>query len=633
MATTTKAFKITVDTSAATEGVDKTTKSVKELDKQTKKTSKDMKKGLNSASDSAQKLGGAMGGATGAAVSFATGITSMTKAAIAFIATPLGLLLAGIAVTIAAVKAAFSDSEEGQNKYAKLMAVIGVVVGNLRDLLADFGEKVIEVFENPQQALEDFGKLVKENIVNRFNGLLELVPALGEAINLVFKGQFKEAATVAADAAVKATLGVEDFTAKTLEAVEATKAFIEVTKAEAEEGAKVADMRAKADKIERQLLVDRSKAEGKIAELRLKARQEDQFSAEERKAAINEAIVLQDGLLKAETEVLELRAEAQTLENTFSRSNKENLDKEAKAIAAVNRQTATRLNTQRQFQRELNTINAQLRAEESKAANERKKEQEESAKAEMEIRKSLADAKIELIKEEEEREIEKAKLDLERRLEKIQGDSEIELELRKALEEVTGAEIQSIRDNYAAEGLEKKKEGDAALLAEEKKVFDTRVKVAQDLGSILGSIATIIGNQSREAVVAGKILAVAEIAINTAVGVAKAIQAGAGLPFPANIPAIVSGVAAVVAGIASAVTTLNGSNVPGPQAAAPSTPNISAAASAAPSFNPVSTNTTELGNTEAAELAPIQAFVVETQLTGSQENVNQIEGQASFGGG
>ena len=35
---------------------------------------------------------------------------------------------------------------------------------------------------------------------------------------------------------------------------------------------------------------------------------------------------------------------------------------------------------------------------------------------------------------------------------------------------------------------------------------------------------------------------------------------------------------------------------------------------------------------KAAELAPIQAFVVETQITGNQENVNQIEGQAEFGG-
>ena len=627
MATKKVAFKVEVDTSDASKSVDKTKASVKDLGKQTKKTSSDMKKGFKGASDNAKQLGGQMGGATGAAVSFATGIKSMTKAAVAFIATPLGLLLAGIAVTIAAVKAAFTDSEEGQNKYARIMAQIGVVVGNLRDLLADFGEKVIAAFENPQESLRAFGQLVKKNIVNRFEGLVELIPQLGEAVQALFKGDFGQAGKIALDATAKVALGVEDITEKTLAAVEATKEFIKVTQEEVAEGAKVADMRAKADKIERKLLVDRSKAEGKIAELRLKARQEDQFGAEERKAAINEAIVLQDGLLKAETEVLQLRAEAQTLENTFSRSNKENLDKEAKAIAAVNRQTATRLNTQRQFQRELNTINAQLRAEESKLANEKKKEQEDAAKAELALQKDLADAKIELIESEEEREIEKAELDLERRLAKIEGDSEIELELRKALEEVTGVEIQAIKDKYASEESEKKKAADAELLKQDQAVAKARQGVAQSLGSVLGSIASMINQQSKEGVIAAKVLAVAQIAIDTAVAITGAIAQAQSMPYPGNLVAIATGVAAVVAGIASAVTTLNTANVPGPSPPPPTPP----PPAPAPTSAGVTTNTTELGNTQQAQLAPIQAFVVETGITGSQQNITQIEGQATFG--
>jgi hypothetical protein len=67
------------------------------------------------------------------------------------------------------------------------MGVIGAITGNLMDLLADFGEKVIEVFENPKQAIEDFAKLIKENIVNRFEGLTELIPQLGKAITYYLK--------------------------------------------------------------------------------------------------------------------------------------------------------------------------------------------------------------------------------------------------------------------------------------------------------------------------------------------------------------------------------------------------------------------------------------------------------------
>ena len=98
------------------------------------------------------------------------------------------------------------------------------------------------------------------------------------------------------------------------------------------------------------------------------------------------------------------------------------------------------------------------------------------------------------------------------------------------------------------------------------------------------------------------------------------------------IAGIAAGIAAVTAGIVSAVTALDSANVPGPSAAGIAS-GASAGATAAPSFSPVTTNTTQLGNTQQAELAPVQAYVVETQITGSQANINQIESQSTFGGG
>jgi len=125
-------------------------------------------------------------------------------------------------------------------------------------------------------------------------------------------------------------------------------------------------------------------------------------------------------------------------------------------------------------------------------------------------------------------------------------------------------------------------------------------------------------------------LAIAQIAIDTATAISGAIaQAQKTGPFPANIAAIATGVAAVISGIASAVSTLNTANVPGGSAPPPPTdPQITSA----PAIQPVTTNTTELGGAEQAQLAPIQAYVVETEVTGNQNNVNQIESQATFGG-
>jgi hypothetical protein len=158
-----------------------------------------------------------------------------------------------------------------------------------------------------------------------------------------------------------------------------------------------------------------------------------------------------------------------------------------------------------------------------------------------------------------------------------------------------------------------------------------QIQSALEISSALGSIASSVESQGKAGLVASKVLAVAQIAIDTGVAIAGAIAQAQSVPFPGNIAAIATGVAAVIAGISSATQAINGANVAG--ASAPAPPSASAAiASSAPSFNPVTTNTTQLGNTEQAELAPIQAFVVETDVTNNQNNVNQIEGQASFGG-
>ena len=87
-------------------------------------------------------------------------------------------------------------------------------------MVADLGEKIISAFENPQQALKDFGQAILDNIVNRFVGFIEFLPEVVKAVQQAFKGDFAEAATTAADAVAKVTLGVENYTEKAAAAVE-----------------------------------------------------------------------------------------------------------------------------------------------------------------------------------------------------------------------------------------------------------------------------------------------------------------------------------------------------------------------------------------------------------------------------
>jgi hypothetical protein len=161
-----------------------------------------------------------------------------------------------------------------------------------------------------------------------------------------------------------------------------------------------------------------------------------------------------------------------------------------------------------------------------------------------------------------------------------------------------------------------------------------QIQAAQATANALGQIAGFLEQQGEAGVAAAKAFALAEVAINTAVAISTAIAgataAAASTPSPATpflqVAYIATMVGSVVAAVAQATQIL--SSVPGPGGG-----NVTGGVSApsAPSISPVTTNTTELVNADAAQLAPVQAFVVESQLSGSQENIQQIQNQATFG--
>lgn len=327
------------------------------------------------------------------ATSGTTRAMKVLKVAIA--STGIGLLI----VAIGSLKAAVTSSEEGQNKFAKIMASIGVIVGNVSDIFANIGERIISAFENPKESIASFSNSIKTNIVNRLVGLTELLPQLGKAIEQVLKGDFSEAAKTAGDAVAKVTLGVEDFSDKAVSGyqavIEASKDFVAQTKQEVAEAQRLADLTASTDKLQREFLVKTAALEGKVADLRLKGRQQDEFTAQQRLAFLKEASDLQNKLIETEAQIAKNRAEEIRISNTFSKSTKENLDAEAEAEANVFRIETKRLNQELTLQREINTTRKQAQAELDKEA----KEKQDAIDKENEIEKDLNDRRKSAIEE------------------------------------------------------------------------------------------------------------------------------------------------------------------------------------------------------------------------------------------
>ena len=114
-------------------------------------------------------------------------VKSFKSLKFAIIASGIGALL----LIITSIVTAFKNSEAGQNKFAKLMGVIGSVVGNVVDVLADLGMFIIDLFSGDGDALKalvSFGKKIFDVIGLPLKTVIDTVKALGRVMSALFSG-------------------------------------------------------------------------------------------------------------------------------------------------------------------------------------------------------------------------------------------------------------------------------------------------------------------------------------------------------------------------------------------------------------------------------------------------------------
>ena len=114
------------------------------------------------------------------------GITGMTGAAKAFIATPLGAVLAAIILALQALKTWFNSTVEGQMAFAKVSGYVSGVLGQLKEIVIAVGKAIYEAFSNPKEAVVKLWNAIKENIVNRFKALGDMAASLGKIMKSAF---------------------------------------------------------------------------------------------------------------------------------------------------------------------------------------------------------------------------------------------------------------------------------------------------------------------------------------------------------------------------------------------------------------------------------------------------------------
>ena len=160
----------------------------------------------------------------------------------------------------------------------------------------------------------------------------------------------------------------------------------------------------------------------------------------------------------------------------------------------------------------------------------------------------------------------------------------------------------------------------------DKAEVNAKMENASKIAGLLGGLSNLVGKETA----AGKAFAVAQATIDTYLSAQKAYQSMVGIPVAGPALAAVAAGVAIAGGIAN-VRKIVSTKVPGGGGGGVSAPNISASAPAVTSGVPTVGNSpvTALGQVMNNQ-PPLRAFVVESEVTGTQKRVADIERRAGF---
>jgi chromosome segregation ATPase len=313
-------------------------------------------------------------------------------------ATGIGLLVGLVAKLIEK----FTENKKVAEALEVVFNGIGAVINTIFELAEPLGDALINAFKNPMEAIRNIGDAIKQNLITRFEGLLEFLPAIGNAISLVFKGKWEEAGKVAADAAGKMVLGVENITDKVGEAAEAVGEFASDFVNKTGDAIKSATDLTKAQQRlrdqQRELNVEYAEARAEIEQLKQK-RDDERLSIEERIAAAERAAELDQQFAEERMDIANAEVALIQQEIALQGETEERLDRlaEARIAAAEAAESSAAVQTELMtsiygLNQEAIAIEEERIAKEQEAAEERKRLLDEEAKLKKEnAEKEIAD--------------------------------------------------------------------------------------------------------------------------------------------------------------------------------------------------------------------------------------------------
>ena len=494
---------------------------------------------------------------------------------------------------------------------------ISIVFNQVSSTVVDLGESMFSAFSNPKQAVTDLWNAIKTNIVNRIEGLIDTFRAVGSviksALDLDFAGM-REGAKQAKTGLIQMTTGLDE--------VQQSKAW-DTLKNGAETilktGANAVKTATELTELRNSVKLLEAEQEKlnftylKEQELQRQTRDNTTLTFQERIEANQKLGASLNKQLEDEKRIVEEKLRLAKME---SDANAENVDLKAEVIRA---------------EAELADLEERITGQKSEMLTNEVALLEEQKQAREELR--LASLT------EQEKELEDLKLQYEAKLELA----------RKA-----GVDSVAITEQYEAERTyilgeedrkraeEKRKQDEADAKAKEKADADDlkRTEAIEQLKTDMKAKAlTMTKGLFAENEKAQKAFALAEIGIDTARAIssltanAEANPANAVTFGGAGVLQFVTGMLRIATNIKSAKKLLSSKN-PNPDT---NTDSGGGGDDGSQSQRPSMVSNTPTGtefdlsaSTQQFQQQPIQAFVVQTDIQNQQENLNQIQEQATL---
>jgi hypothetical protein len=529
----------------------------------------------------------------------------------------------GIGLVISAfnvVKDLFQSNQVIADKFGATFKALSIAFNDFFDYVTKNAEGVVtffkNIFENPLESLKEFGNLIKENIIERFQSALEVAGFMADALGKLFEGDFAGALDSVKEAGkemVDVFTGVDDTVGKVGELATAAANYAKET-FKAAEGLQAQENAAKrAAAVQAGLVEQYDRQAEKLRQIR----DNDLISIDERIKANNDLGKVLEEQEKAMLAQAHLQVQAaqnqynlnKSIENEVALIDARNNVKgvEAQIEGFRSEQISNRI----ALEKEAIDLTKTRTEAETTLALEQKRFNAELEKDEL---KKL-DIQRQILEEEKRIELERLQFNIDSYTEGTQArlDAQIEFDAKK--QELDNALVENKRATAAEE------------LAIEQALADAKLAIQNaQLDNVSSGIGLLKGLfEKNKAIQKGLLIAenaagIAKTIINTVAANAKAVAASpltGGQPWVTlNSVSAGIGIASSIAATVKGLSALGGGGNAGSSSGAPS--GGGGGSAPAPQFNVVgNSGVNQIAQTLGSQ-QPVQAYVVASNVTTQQ---------------